>query len=242
MSTSVIIPVYNEEKTIRECLERVFALENNPIEVIVVDAGSTDKTVAIAEEFNCTLIQSPQKGRPYQLDFAARLAEGEHLCFLHADTIPHPQTVSVIEKALAKPGVVLGAFTSIMKGKKTRRVISFHNYIKSYYAPFFYNPYKTVFKGLKLLFGDQVMFCKKEDYIRSGGFDLEEEVMEEAAFCLRMNKLGKIVQLSERVYSSDRRVVEWGVIKAHFLYIIICSGWGWGVSSKKLAKLYPDVR
>lgn len=234
--------MFNEEKVIRACLKNVYALKPQPDEVIIVDAGSTDQTIAIANEFDCRIIQSSVKGRSHQLDLGARKALSDHLCFLHADTKPHPNTVAIIEDILKNPKVVLGAFRSIMKGLKRRSIISFHNYIKSYYAPFFFNPYRTTFKGLKLLFGDQVMFCRQSDYLKVDGFDLNEEVMEEAAFCLRMNQLGKIVQLKEKVYSSDRRVVEWGVVKAHFLYVIICAGWSWGVSTKKLAKLYPDVR
>jgi rSAM/selenodomain-associated transferase 2 len=239
---SFIIPVFNEAKLIRSCLENVFALNEKPDEVIVVDAGSDDETAEIVRQFDCRLLQSPKKGRAYQLDLASRQASGDILVYLHADTLPNPDTIKLVRKALSNPEVVLGAFRSIMKGRSTRNIISFHNRIKSYYAPFFFNPHRTLFKGLRLLFGDQVMFCRKADYLASGGFDLQEEVMEEAAFCLRMNELGRIVQLKEKVYSSDRRVVEWGVWKAHFLYIAICTGWGWGISSKKLAKLYPDVR
>lgn len=239
---SIIIPVYNEEKSLRSCLESVSLLNPSPNEVIVVDGGSTDHTLSIAEEFNCRVLVSPKKGRANQQDYAARQAESELLVFLHADTLPHPLTVALVQEGLSKDKVVLGGFRSIMKGKRTRRIISAHNYIKTYYAPFFFNAYRTLFKGLRLLFGDQVLFCRKKDYLNSGGFDLKEEVMEEAAFCLRMNALGTIVQLNDKVYSSDRRVVEWWVMKAHFLYILICTAWGFGIPSKKLAKLYPDVR
>lgn len=239
---SIIIPVYNEEKVIQSCLEAVYALEERPFEVILVDAQSTDSTLSNAQEFECLILQSPKKGRAHQLDHAVRAAKGDYICILHADTLPNQKTVPLIKNALKNETVVLGGFRSIMKGTKPRRVISFHNYIKSYYAPFFFNPYRTLFKGLRLLFGDQVMFFRQKDYLNVDGFDLKEEVMEEAAFCIRMNQLGRVVQLSDKVYSSDRRVLEWGVLKAHFLYIAICVGWGWGVSSKKLAKLYPDVR
>lgn len=242
MSTTIIIPVFNEEKVLDNCLAAITMLSPVPQEIIVVDGGSTDRTLEVAQNYPCKVIQSKVKGRAHQQDVAARQARGDHLIFLHADTIPHPQMIHLVERCLANQEVVLGGFRSIMKGEKVRRLISWHNFIKTYYAPFIYNPYRTSFKGLRLLFGDQVMFCRKQDYLKSGGFDLEEEVMEEAAFCLRMNQLGRIVQLNHKVYSSDRRVVKWGVLRAHFLYILICTAWGWGVSSKKLAKLYPDVR
>ena len=239
---SVIIPVFNESTTIERCLKHVYSIFEDSAEVLVVDGGSQDATLTIARRFNCTILSSPVKGRAYQMDFAARQAEGKFLCFLHADTFLHQDTLRLIQLTLADQKVVLGAFRSVMCGQKARRLISFHNYIKSYYAPFLYNPYKTISKGLRLFFGDQVMFCRASDYIEAGGFDLNEEVMEEAAFCLRMNKLGRLIQLKEKVYSSDRRVVEWGVAKAHITYILICSAWGFGVSTKKLAKLYPDIR
>ncbi len=239
---SFIIPVHNEESVIGECLTAIFEMDENPYEVLVVDANSADGTVEIASNFDCRILQSPTKGRAAQLDFGSRHARGSILVYLHADTCPHPETISLVTQALKNHEVVLGAFQSIMQGEKSRRLISFHNAIKTYYAPFFYNPYRSLFKGLRLLFGDQVMFCRKADYLRSGGFDLTEKVMEEAAFCLRMNQLGRIIQLNEKVFSSDRRVVEWGPLKAHFLYIAICAAWGLGVSSERLAKLYPDIR
>ena len=241
-SVTIIIPVLNEETTIKSCLLSVYSLRPLPNEVIVVDGGSNDETLSIARAFNCKILNSPEKGRACQQDYAALKSKSELIIFLHADTIPHRHMVALVQKTLAKDEVVLGGFKSIMRGEKTRKVISFHNYIKTYYAPFLYNPYRTLFKGLKLLFGDQVIFCRKADYVKAGGFDLNQYVMEEAAFCLRMNKLGRITQLNDKVYSSDRRVVKWGVLKAHMLYILICTAWGFGFSSKNLAKLYPDIR
>jgi rSAM/selenodomain-associated transferase 2 len=242
MAVTIIIPTYNEDQELPQLLAYLEKLEPKPLEIIISDGGSTDNTLEVASRFKVKIICNIALGRASQLHNAALSAEGEILCFLHADTYPSLDFIRIIEATLSDSKIVLGGFRSIMKGRKTRHLISFHNRIKTYYAPFFFNPYKTIFKGLRLLFGDQLMFCRKADYLKSGGFNPELSIMEEADLCLKMYQLGKIVQLNEKVYSSDRRVVFWGIIKAHFIYIFIVIAWGLGFSSTRLARIYRDIR
>ncbi|MFT6827806.1 MAG: rSAM/selenodomain-associated transferase 2 [Roseivirga sp.] len=242
MSVSILIPTLNEALELPKLLAYLEKLDPLPLEIIISDGGSTDDTIEVARRFRVKIISNSGLGRASQLHNAALSAEGEILCFLHADTYPSLGFIRTVETTLRDSRIVLGGFRSVMKGRKTRHLISFHNRIKTYYAPFFFNPYKTVFKGLRLLFGDQLMFCRKTDYLKSVGFNPELSIMEEADLCLKMYQLGKIVQLNEKVYSSDRRVVFWGSIKAHFIYIIIVIAWGFGVSSTRLARIYKDIR
>jgi len=79
---SVIIPAFNEERRIRACIES--AQRINPLEVIIVDGGSTDRTCEIAQEAGAIVIRS-SKGRGIQMNNGASLAKGEILLFLHAD-------------------------------------------------------------------------------------------------------------------------------------------------------------
>jgi glycosyltransferase involved in cell wall biosynthesis len=81
---SVIIPAFNEATTIKACLESAQRL--NPLEIIVVDGGSTDRTREIAQGAGAIVVQA-QKGRGIQMNRGASLAKGEILLFLHADTI-----------------------------------------------------------------------------------------------------------------------------------------------------------
>ncbi len=87
ISVSVIIPVFNENSRLYNTLHRLFqSLADKPaIEIIVCDGGSTDSTIAIAQQFQCRVISS-KNGRAVQMNAASREAKGERLLFLHADS------------------------------------------------------------------------------------------------------------------------------------------------------------
>ena len=200
---SVIIPVLNEQEALPKVLTHLKATLKMADEILVVDGGSEDKTVEIANEFGVTVLVADKKGRAAQMDFGARKAINDYLCFLHADTITPNDLSEIIHKVLLNKKIALAGFVSVMRGKKLRWIITFLNYTKTFLAPLIYQPYSCLFKGLRLLFGDQVMFCRRSDYLISGGFNPQTLIMEEAELCLSMNKLGSIRQIHRRVYSSD---------------------------------------
>lgn len=239
---SVIIPTLNEARTLSSCLNQLKNLLPAPLEIIVVDGGSVDETVKLARGFDITVLESKKQGRAAQMHLGARSAKADQLVFLHADTCVPKDLIQHVNRTLSNRKVALGGFISIMKGEKTRRWFSFLNYIKTYLCPMFYRPHAFFCKGLKLLFGDQVLFCRKEDYLKSGGFDEEDVVMEEASFCLKMNQLGRVKMLHRFVYSSDRRVAQWGFWRANRIYFFIAFGWVFGKSQHKLSEAYSAVR
>ncbi len=239
---SIIIPTLNEEEHLSKTLSSLKKLEQNGMELIIVDGGSTDRTVSIANGYNIKVIQTQRPGRALQMNEGAKLATGEYFCFLHADTLPPNNFRQVIEATLTSEKIVMGGFVSLMQGERTRYWFSFLNYIKTYLCPMFYMPMAFFGKGLKLLFGDQMMFCRREDYFKSGGFNPKVKVMEEADLCIRMNQLGKIKMVHQLIYSSDRRVKEWGFWKANKIYFYIAFGWAFGVSNDKLSRLYTEIR
>jgi hypothetical protein len=92
------------------------------------------------------------------------------------------------------------------------------------------------------LFGDQVLFCRRADFVKVGGFNHDLPIMEDADLCIRMNKLGCVRQLGEKVFSSDRRVAKLGVISAYVRYVKIYFFWRFGASPKWLKAQYEDIR
>lgn len=249
-SVSIIIPTFNEETSLSRTLRQLALLSPPPQEIIVVDGGSEDETSIIAksafESFPPTvktqIIESHRRGRSVQMNYGAKQATGDILCFLHADTWVPDDLITLIDKTLADATVACGGFISLMTGSRTTRWgISLHNYLKTYYAPLLFRPH-LFFKGLRLLFGDQVIFCRRNDFWDCGGFDEALPIMEDGDLCRKIARKGRICVVNRVVQSSDRRVARWGVWKANAIYLYIGFLWGMGVDANYLKQFYRDIR
>jgi rSAM/selenodomain-associated transferase 2 len=240
---SIVIPTFNEEKSLPEVFANLRKLDPPPLEIIVADGASKDNTPDIVTEHGHQLIRVIGRGRAIQMNEGALTANGEILVFLHADTIVPHDLVKIVNDTLSNPRISLGAFICLMKGKTgTNWFISFNNYIKTYLAAFCYNPFRFIWRGFRFLFGDQVMFCRAEDFKKVGGFDSNLPIMEDADLCKKMNNIGCIKQIRRVVYSSDRRVENLGLLKAYFIYSSIAILWYFGVSPYWLKSKYEDIR
>lgn len=249
-SVSIIIPTLNEANYLETTLRYLTILSSPVQEIIIVDGGSKDATPVIANKMSNEFLEPSQiqfvqttPGRAHQLNEGVKIATGDYLCFLHADTVIPHDLVDIISKTLFHPTIAGGGFISIMSGNdRTRWGVSLHNFLKTYYTPFLFRPHLFFRKGLRVLFGDQVMFCRRQDFLDCGGFDVTLPIMEDADLCLRLCHYGRLKQVNRIVQSSDRRVAKWGFWKANFIYLMIGGLWGMGVSATWLKQFYEDVR
>ncbi|MCL1936883.1 MAG: glycosyltransferase [Candidatus Azobacteroides sp.] len=88
---SVIVPVYNGEKYLAECVENILLQTYKKLEIIVVNDGSTDRTAAIAENFPVKIISLPQnRGLSVARNTGMDLAKGEYIHFMDVDDAINP--------------------------------------------------------------------------------------------------------------------------------------------------------
>ena len=240
MSVTLLIPVLDEAKALPALVEQVAALDPAPQEILLVDGGSADETVAIARNAGWSVLDC-ERGRAKQINAGVGAARGGKVCVLHADTEPPRDLVAVVEHTLADERISLAGFPTILRGPdKTRWGTSFHNWIKTWYAPLFLRPH-LFFRGVRLLFGDHAMFFRKAQFLAAGGCDPGTPVMEEADLCIRMAEYGRVKLVPRVIYTSDRRVAEWGALKANWIYFKVGMMWAFG-ARERLADHYPDIR
>ncbi len=238
---AIITPIYNEALELRRFHKTISALTPPPHEVVLVDGGSTDGSVVIAQELGFKVITSKIKGRAAQINLGIDNIQSPLVMVLHADSAPPVDCVTVIQHVLRDEKISLAGFTPLLSGPdKTRWLTSFHNWIKTWYAPLLFRPYHFI-KGGRLLFGDHAMFFRRDDFIKLGGCDPSLLVMEDADLCLKFTKLGRTRLIRRITHTSDRRIEKWGGFKSNMIFIFIAIAWGFGFKHV-VSRFYPDIR
>lgn len=240
MSVTVIVVALDEEQALPALVARLAALDPRPAEILLVDGGSMDGTVAIAREAGWGVLAA-ERGRALQINLGVAAARSELVCVLHADTLPPTDMIAVVEQVLADPQTALASFTPVIRGPQgTRWVTSAHNWAKTWYAPLLTRPH-LFFQGVRLLFGDHAMFFRRAEFLALGGCNPGDAVMEEADLCVKFAALGRIRMVPRMVETSDRRIAAWGPLKANWIYFKVGMLWAFGLRSR-MAKHYPDIR
>ncbi|MEL7146432.1 MAG: glycosyltransferase, partial [Bacteroidota bacterium] len=161
MKISVIIPTLNEQEFIGDTLRCLLERGNTGFlaEIIVIDSGSADQTVKIADSFkHCkTWVHLELKGQKYAiLNKGASYASGKIFLFLDADTIL-PEGFDVAVREVIDEGYTGGAFEFALDGKGLAlRFIEFVNRIRYRLGQRYY--------------GDQAVFCTRQAFGHVGGY------------------------------------------------------------------------
>jgi rSAM/selenodomain-associated transferase 2 len=222
---SVIIPAWCEERMIAGAVRAAAAIGD---EVIVVDAGSPDRTAALAGAAGARVVRA-SKGRGVQLHAGALASCGDTLLFLHADATLPPRARLAIEQSLAGDRAIAGGNFRLRFAAKTRaaRVYGWANHQRR--------------KWLDVYYGDSALFLRRSVYEQLGGFRplpiLEDyELIGRLERRFRTAYLEHIdVEVSARRFESAPwgTLLIWGAIQS--LYCL-------GVPAERLAALYHDRR
>ena len=187
---SIIIPTINEANNLPLLLSDLSIVKKEG-EILIVDCGSEDKTLDIANIYGAKVYKCNERNRGLQLDIGAKYSKGEWLIFLHADTrLTHDW---------------FGKIKSIFKGDK--------NII--YYFTFKINHKKIIYRILEIFvnfrsqylkkpYGDQGLIMHKSTYLKNNGFR-KIAIMEDLDFLRRLKNKKDLKQLNLPIFISPRK-------------------------------------
>jgi len=216
----------NEERAIGATLAAIRAAAAEA-EIIVVDGGSTDRSVEIARD-SCHLILPAFRGRARQMNAGAAAARGHAIVFVHADTTVPRTFARDIEAALADPATVGGHFDLVLDDPSIAyrilgKLISFRSRI------------------MRSATGDQAIFVRRETFQRIGGF-ADIELCEDVDFARRLRRSGRVACLRSTVTTSARRWRRDGLLRTVLRMWLIKSLFLLGVPPHWLKRHYADTR
>jgi rSAM/selenodomain-associated transferase 2 len=221
MFVSIIIPTLNEEDSIKNLLQQLQVYRKQGHEVIVVDGGSTDKTISISELLSDKVIFS-ESGRALQMNNGASQAKFEVLWFLHADTLIPGSAIDKIEQALNVYD--WGRFNIKLSGSNVlfrliERMINLRSCL------------------VAIATGDQGIFVKRDLFKKVKGYS-NIPLMEDVDLSKRLKDLSKPTCLKETLITSSRRWEKNGILSTVLLMWRLRFLYWLGVSTDKLAILY----
>lgn len=194
MSLSIIVPMLNEEAGIAAALR---ALRPLAAEIIVVDGGSTDRSVALAEALADRVIVAP-RGRARQMNVGAAIAGGDILLFLHADTVLPVGAAQLVVNAI-EGGAHWGRFDVRIEGQSS-----------------LFPLIAALMNGRSRLTGiatgDQAIFVTRAVFRQIGGFP-DQPLMEDIVLSRRLCRIGRPACLRPPVTTAGRRWEKHGVLR-----------------------------
>ena len=198
MKISVIIPFLDEARALPETLthlDREIATCAD-VEVIAVDGGSRDASVAILARYPAIEVIVATRGRAAQMNAGVARARGDVLLFLHADTSLPRGALRAIGEAAAVPGFAYGGFHQQFSGDdwRLRMISALHNF-RCRKAQTFY--------------GDQALFVARAAFTAVGGFP--QQRVEDIAISQRLKGLARPMFLPLAVITSARKFERMGV-------------------------------
>jgi rSAM/selenodomain-associated transferase 2 len=217
---SIVVPIYNEEQQLPELARHLEQFAD--CDIILVDGGSGEKSVALAKALGLKVIGSA-KGRAAQMNAGAAECTGDVILFLHADTrLPDNAVLEIFDAT--DSGAMWGRFDVAITGEHwllaiVARMINWRSRVS------------------KVATGDQGIFIVRRLFESTGGY-AQIPLMEDVELCKRLRRLYPPACLPAKVQTSGRRWESRGLVRTIVLMWYLRLAYWLGVSPKRLAQLY----
>lgn len=224
---SVVIPALDEETTLPHLLQDLSHLDR-PIEIVVVDGGSGDRTVEVAVAGGARVVRAP-RGRGRQLSAGAEAAAGRWLVFLHADCRLDAACREALERFVDADDAARFAHFgfALDVAPPLRRFIEFGQRLRE--------------RWFGMPYGDQGLIVSRGLYDASGGYP-DWPIMEDVGLVDRLSAFGTRVALAPRMLTSGRRYASEGGVRAWLRNLGLVVLFRVGVGPDHLARWYRPNR
>ncbi len=192
---SFIVPAYNEEQCLAETLDALHTTGlalGEPYEVLVADDGSTDQTAAIATQKGAILVSATHRQIAATRNSGARVATGDLLIFVDADTLVNVEVVRSAVEAMRSGAVGGGAGLCFDEPVPV-------------YARFLLRVIVRIFRVTGVATGC-FLFCSRAAFNAVGGFDERYYGAEEIVMSRALKRQGNFVILKQTVTTSARKL------------------------------------
>ena len=187
---SIIIPTYNEANNL-PLLFSDLSIINKEVEILIIDCGSKDKTIDIANIYGAKIHKSKAKNRGLQLNIGAKNALGEWFIFLHADSRLNRDWLKRIKSVLQDDESYIYSFMFQIDSKKI--IYRFLEILVNFRSIFLKTPY-----------GDQGLIIHRKTYFKNNGYS-KIPLMEDLDFLKRLKRKENLRVLNFPIYTSSRK-------------------------------------
>lgn len=213
---SVIIPVLDEAGELSAVLPDLVAAG---VQVVVVDGGSSDTSVAVARAVHGVEVVEGRPPRSRQMNLGADRARGEVLLFLHADARLPEGFAGLVQRALIQQNVAGGAFAlAIDDDRRAARLVSAGANLRTRLTG---HPY-----------GDQAIFVRRRLFADMGGY-ADLPFMEDLEFVVRLRKEGRVCLLPQAVRVSARRWQAHGYLRTTWRNAVLATWFYLGLDTSR---------
>ena len=222
---SIIIPTLNEALHLPLLLADLNAWPYN-CELYIVDGGSIDLTISIAQIQGVNIVKSLKKNRGYQLRIGALNASAEWLLFIHADSRLEPSWVKSLYRIINDETSKNFAWYFDFKLKNDNLEFRFLEIAVALRSHF-----------LQLPYGDQGLLIHKDLYNSSGGYS-SLKIMEDIDLITRITKTNKVKRIREKIFTDDKKWSNSNIIKRAIANFKLRKKWRQGYDIETISKEY----
>lgn len=203
-SVSIVVPAYNEEELIADCISSLQRQDyDGRIEIIIVDNASTDRTPQIAQSMDVKVVHEIKQGYVHALRAGFSAATGDIIACTDANTMVPPHWISRITSNLSRTGIAAcsGVFT-------------FHD------GPIFLRIIGLICGRLNYHLAGANMAVWRSVYMASGGFDPAVNMGADVEFGQRITRFGKLLIDRKLAVKTSGRRFQFAFFQTLWLYYV----------------------